>query len=416
MAALPTKAPLHQDGNTNGIDVQFDLSLNNMVQGDIVVCYGGRANTSDAQAFGPITAGYTAVPVSAGTNPINSTGPKFGVWYKVMGATPDTVLDLEGGGSTAHGVAYCAYVLDGSAVDPAIFDVNAVSSGQVTEVPNGRSITTVTDGAWVVVHAANSVADASTGVVTGYTRVTGNLGNDTDDITVDAYWVEKVTAGAEDPPAWTTWTSGIGGSIVVAFKPAALQQFDQNVDGAITPAGALAKTTTKVLSGGVTPAGELVKMVIKPLGGAISPAGVALKTTSKVFAGGISPSGEAPKTTTKVLSGAVDFVGDVTAIKTFLKLLDGAVSPAGAVVKTTTKALSGTVEPAGALIRFTTKTLAGALSPAGALLRATTKLLSGDVTPAGGTTAEKLGGEPEPPPPEGRVTWATKSFDGSDIT
>src|SRR3989338_2222058 len=66
---------------------------------------GNGGNTSDAQAGGPITADYTAIAT------IDSTGPKFGVWYKVMGATADTTVQGEGGGSGAQGVAYGAYVI-----------------------------------------------------------------------------------------------------------------------------------------------------------------------------------------------------------------------------------------------------------------------------------------------------------------
>jgi len=211
--ALRGTTKIGSAGNGGDVTLTFDTGGNAPQTGDVVILFGGRGNTSDTQAWGPITSGYTAIAT------IDSTGPKFGVWYKVMGATADTTVTGEGGGSGAHGVAYGAYVIDGSTIDSAIFDQTAVSTGQVTQVPNGPAIVTQTDGALVVTHAAGGTNDMSRGTVSGYTLIPGASVNETNDFASEAAYTTVATAGTEDPPAWSNWTSSLGGAITIAFKP-----------------------------------------------------------------------------------------------------------------------------------------------------------------------------------------------------
>ncbi|KKU39205.1 MAG: hypothetical protein UX55_C0042G0004, partial [Candidatus Azambacteria bacterium GW2011_GWE2_46_45] len=178
--ALRGTTKIGSAGNGGDVTLTFDTGGNAPQTGDVVILFGGRGNTSDTQAWGPITSGYTAIAT------IDSTGPKFGVWYKVMGATADTTVTGEGGGSGAHGVAYGAYVIDGSTIDSAIFDQTAVSTGQVTQVPNGPAIVTQTDGALVVTHAAGGTNDMSRGTVSGYTLIPGASVNETNDFASEA--------------------------------------------------------------------------------------------------------------------------------------------------------------------------------------------------------------------------------------
>lgn len=201
----------------NGADATINFDATALPrENDVVVLFGGRANTSDANAWGPITSGYTLVAS------IDSTGPKFGIWTKKMGATPDTSVDVEGGGNTAHGTAYGVFVIDGTTVDPDdLYDATLVSTGQVTAVPDAPSITTVTANARVIAFGYNSVNDISRGAVSGFTTIIGTNANDTDDISIEAVYQDVASPGAVDPGAWSTWTSGIGGAITIAIKPLA---------------------------------------------------------------------------------------------------------------------------------------------------------------------------------------------------
>jgi len=210
---------------SNGGDVvlTFDTGAGAPLEGDVIFLFGGRGNSSDATAWGPITSGYTPILV------IDSTGPKFGVWYKVVGPITDLNVQGEGGASTAHGVVYGAYVIDGSTIDPVIFDQTSVSTGQQTAwVPNGPAIVTQTAGAWVITHAACSLNDTSRGLVSGYTLIPGASVNETDDFVSEAAYKEVASPGSDDPPAWSTWSSGIGGAITIALRPSAGTTYPQS--------------------------------------------------------------------------------------------------------------------------------------------------------------------------------------------
>ena len=213
--ALRGTAKIGIGSNGSDVTLTFDTGGGAPQEGDVVFLWGGHGNSSDANAFGPITAGYSVV----GT--IDSTGPKFGVWYKVMGATPDTQVQGEGGGNAAHGVVYGAYVIDGSTIDASIFDQTAVSTGQMASwVPNGPAINVQTAGAWVITHAAASATDSSRGTVSGYTLIPGQTVNETDDFVSEAAYIVTSSTGSEDPPAWSSWAAGTGGAITIALKPA----------------------------------------------------------------------------------------------------------------------------------------------------------------------------------------------------
>jgi len=213
--ALRGTAKIGIGSNGSDVTLTFDTGGGAPQEGDVVFLWGGHGNSSDANAFGPITAGYSMV----GT--IDSTGPKFGVWYKVMGATPDTQVQGEGGGNAAHGVVYGAYVIDGSTIDASIFDQTAVSTGQMASwVPNGPAINVQTAGAWVITHAAASATDSSRGTVSGYTLIPGQTVNETDDFVSEAAYIVTSSTGSEDPPAWSSWAAGTGGAITIALKPA----------------------------------------------------------------------------------------------------------------------------------------------------------------------------------------------------
>jgi len=99
--------------------------------------------------------------------------------------------------------------------------------------------------------------------------------------------------------------------------------------------------------------------------GAITPAGALIKTSGKKFAGAITPTGALART------------------RVVLKALAGAITPAGAFVKVPRKVLLGSVTPTGILVRRPSKLLAGAITPAAILKRAYIKRFTGAITPTG---------------------------------
>lgn len=261
--------------NGGDVTLTFDTGADAPVEGDVVVLFGGRGNSSDATAWGPITSGYTAIAT------IDSTGPKFGVWYKVMGASPDTDVQGEGGGSAAHGVVYGCYVIKGNTIDPAIFDQTATSTGQVTAVPNGPSIVTQTAGALVVTHYGAGANDTSRGTVSGYTLIPGASVNETNDFVSEAAYAVVASPGTEDPPAWSTWSSSLGGGITIAFKPAAGQQFTISLDESVGAADAEPRQTGKAAQDAAALADAISRLTGQTRGDAAILADVVAKHTSR---------------------------------------------------------------------------------------------------------------------------------------
>ncbi len=263
--ALPLRGIVQTSTAVNGANqtLTFDATAAPR-QGDITFLFGGHAGTS-ATLAGPSTAGYTLL-----TSRTTSGGPKCGIWYKVQGATPDTTVVGVGGGNASDGVAYVAFCLDGTLVDSAIFDTTPTfqSTGSVTAVPNAPSITVVTPGSWVVAVGFCGVSDSARGTVTNYTLIQGANANDTADISTEAVYREMASAGAEDPPAWSAWLSGVGMSVSFVIKPAADQQISgtmnktstlsssMSADGNQIFNGTFAKTST--LSSSMSAAGNLI--------------------------------------------------------------------------------------------------------------------------------------------------------------
>src|SRR6185436_20120948 len=203
-----------QTGNaSNGGNVT--LTFNVAPQpGDVVIVVGGHG-PAGGNTIGPSTAGYTALHTDT-----TNTNCRGGVWRKVMGTTPDTTVVCQGAGNAADGVAYVSFVFRG--VDngtPEDATTTVTTNNATGFVPDSPSITTVTDGAVVLSLALTGINDATPGTVSGYsTPVSGN-NNDTNPVTTAGCFITKATAGAENPAAYSTWTSSLGFAATVALRP-----------------------------------------------------------------------------------------------------------------------------------------------------------------------------------------------------
>jgi len=203
-----------QVGNAiNGGDVTLTFSTTPL-ENDIVIVYGGAPLLNGSNPTAPGT-GYTQIGLHS------SASLWFGVWIKRMGASPDSSVVCHGNGAASSATAYGCYVLRGVDTTTAQ-DATATTAGITTSTnPDCPSITTITNNAWVLAVAGSKVLDASPGTVSGYSNQYNTAGNDTNDITVAGATFEKTTAGAEDPPAWSSWASGNWYAITIALRPAA---------------------------------------------------------------------------------------------------------------------------------------------------------------------------------------------------
>ncbi len=203
-----------QVGNAaNGADLTltFDVTPS---ENDVVIVYGGASyfNTSNPTAPG---SGYTQIALYS-----NASSLWFGVWKKRMSASPDSSVLCRGNGAGNSAAAYGCYVWRG--VDTTTEeDATATTSGPTTSTnPDCPSITSATNGAMILALAGSVVNDATPGTVSGYSNQYTTVGVDTISITVAGATFEKSTAGAENPAAWSSWSSGKWYAVSVALRPA----------------------------------------------------------------------------------------------------------------------------------------------------------------------------------------------------
>lgn len=178
-----------------------------VLQNDVVyVCSGidGPASMS--------TSGYT--PVSN----ITSGSQQTRVWRKIMGATPDTNVAVDGTGQPQDAHTVVALILRDVEVSQPEDATPTTASGSSTN-PNNASITTTFNKAWVLAFASSAVNDATITAPSGYINQTNIAQTDTNPSTTGVATKEVTVAGAEDPASWTDWATGTWGAITVAVRP-----------------------------------------------------------------------------------------------------------------------------------------------------------------------------------------------------
>ncbi len=183
-------------------------------ENDMVLVYGAPALIT---APSIVTAGYTTILTFTG-----GAGHKAGiVARKFLGASPDATVVGEGGGDSRDAVLYGSYVFRGVDLTTPI-DVTSVTAygdgaGLTHDAP---SITTVTDDAWVIALILSLTASITGNPVSGYGNALTGSRADTFTIAGASCTKQVVTAGAENPPAWTsngaTWSAA-----TIALRPAA---------------------------------------------------------------------------------------------------------------------------------------------------------------------------------------------------
>lgn len=180
-------------------------------EGDIVIVVVGA---DSATVEGLTSSGYTEIYNT-------TTGvPEMQVWYKIMGGTPDTVVEITND-STFKSVAI-VQVWRGVNQTTPIDDTRTVAEG--TGIPNPPSFTTVTDGALVFAVGAIDDIDISATITapSGYTNLLAadcGIFNVNGGATVMMASMLKATAGAENPAAFGGTGSDDWDAITFALRP-----------------------------------------------------------------------------------------------------------------------------------------------------------------------------------------------------
>jgi hypothetical protein len=194
----------------NGGDVTLTFP-GGIAQDDVVVLVGGhfaRASTP----IGPSTAGYTQRYLNTTTN------PWFGVWTKVMGASPDATVVGQGSGNAADSTAYACHVLRGVHTD--ILDQTIAAANATSTNPDSPAVVTQTANAWVLSAAISIVNDGTITEPTNYVNKANANFNDTNAATIGIASREIASPASENPAAWTGWSSGAWWAVSVAIKAA----------------------------------------------------------------------------------------------------------------------------------------------------------------------------------------------------
>jgi len=195
---------------TNGANVTITLPTS--LQNDVVYVFGGFSRTATP---GVSTSGYTNL-----VDVINGTLCHLYVGRKIMGATPDTSVTCLGSGNAQDATAYTAMVFRGEDTTTPE-DATTTTANAATGNPDPPSITTVTNGAWVLAIGLSAGNNATITGPSGYSNL--NTSQDTDTRPINAMGATKeiTTAGAENPGAYSGLPSNSVCSASVAIRPAA---------------------------------------------------------------------------------------------------------------------------------------------------------------------------------------------------
>lgn len=367
-------------------------------QGDVVVCVYASSGVADA-AMSTSSSGWTEVHEGYANGTSNDTN--LALYYKVMGASPDTSFVAVGPTGNNNGTIATAFAFRG--VDAAVLDVAFVAgshfaTGTGSTRPDAPAITPVTAGAWIVVAGAGAAAAGATYASSDLSSTTNHFrtGNhaETIDIAIGVGIKTDWTSGAFNPAAWTGGAANAGDSwaaIIVALKPAPVTHA---TTGALTGqigsvAGSAAHkarhTTTGVLTGQIgsvagsaqhkarhTTTGTLAGQGSVVAGSAartrVHAATAALAGQGSVLAG--SSAHKARHTTSGALSGQGSAVAG-SAARTRVHATSGALAGLQASVTG-----SATLIP---LVGAVTHVTSGALVGAGAIIAAVSSLLNAAV-------------------------------------
>ena len=190
----------------SGNSASFNLSLANLTlqQGDLVIVSTGFVHTSNRDP-GVSTTGFTEV---ADLYANDTRDANFSVNWKLMGATPDTVVACNGSGTATNGAVAVAHVWRGVDQDSPMDVTATTATGTNSSNPNSPAITPVTAGTIVISTGlgTGSSADASIAAPTGYSNqidISVDPGNAATVGIASKVWV----SGTEDPTAWTNWNT-----------------------------------------------------------------------------------------------------------------------------------------------------------------------------------------------------------------
>ena len=189
------------------------LSLATASPGDLVIAFTGHGIT-DSSTVGLSSSGYTQIATDT------ASAPAYWIGYKFMGGTPDTSVVGLGEGNANDAAGISRIIISG--VDTGTpLDVSATFANGNSTNPNPAAIVSVTDGCLIVVFAISMSNDGAVTGPSGYSNHTNfGLNETTDDCSIAVAALAQVSAGSENPPAWSGWNTALWKTVTLAIRPA----------------------------------------------------------------------------------------------------------------------------------------------------------------------------------------------------
>jgi hypothetical protein len=221
---LAAKTATYTAGTTQTVSLTdlLDASSNSVTlqQNDVIVVTMLRTSTSNvgAAAVSPSSTGYTLV---SNLYADDAWDCNFGVNYKIMGASPDSSVNLPGTGG--GGMAVHIFAIRGvngtTPLDVTVATATGVNSGTV----DPGSITPVTAGSLITVHGGIAQSTAITlptsSDLTHFSAASVS-GSGFGGSTVGAGAKTDWTSGAFDPAAWVEPSGSSWVAVTIAWRPA----------------------------------------------------------------------------------------------------------------------------------------------------------------------------------------------------
>jgi len=169
-------------GNTTSTSVNLPVGTS---ANDLVIIGYGIGSAVDRRAnltSGMVTQGYT---ITANITTLDTFDANLGVFFKIMGATPDTTVTIPNTGAVGDGGAVAIQVWRNIDTTTPLDVVTTVSANPNSRLPNPAAISPITKNAAIVIVGSGSysgTADTFTGP-TGYTTDFQSINRD--DTSVD---------------------------------------------------------------------------------------------------------------------------------------------------------------------------------------------------------------------------------------
>lgn len=238
----------------NGADAALTLSGLGLQEGDLVIVSYGIPDADNVD-FNMALVGASGWTESADLFSNDTYDANLGVYYKVMGSSPDASVTVDGLGGTDTQTIAVAMAFRGVDIANPMDVTSTTATALNTMHPNPPSINhNNPSGVWTVIAGSNVFGNTGTRTFTfpsGYTTsAVQQLANDTSDGIVGLGYRSSGVSDPEDPGVMTTSgtdsTSYAWAAVTMALRPAVASDATVSTSGSQTSAMVIPSTNNDV--------------------------------------------------------------------------------------------------------------------------------------------------------------------------